>query len=218
MLKDARDSALAKFQHTISAGDFLFRQGDRGNSIFVLTEGTVHLFRKAHGVERLVGTLTPGEILGEKALVRTTPYRHSVSAKATTEAQFLEFDAANFKKLIQTKIPDFSIKVIQMLSERLDEANALVSILQSTDEVERVVDYLVFFCETHSRKVPEGIELLVTTEDIQYAVNLGPERVRAILNDLVSQKILKAQAKGYLVSDKNALLSQISEIKERIAA
>jgi CRP/FNR family cyclic AMP-dependent transcriptional regulator len=211
------DPLLKKFLRRCSLGDYLFRQGDAGNTMFIILEGVVLLFHRERNLERLVGTLGSGEMVGEKAILNRGPYRHNFTAQAKSEATVLEFDAENFK-VLQTKIPEFSMMMLRVLSTRLDESNEMVFILQSVDEVDRVVKYLAFFCHHHSKKVPEGMEIVLSAIDIQHAVNVDEDKIKEILAELTTQKILVKRKDGYIISDENALLDQISYLKERTAA
>jgi len=71
---------------------------------------------------------------GRKSNFGRSPYRHTYSAVAETNITFLELDAKTLK-LIQTKMPISRLKLLRRVTERLDEANELVSILQIKDEV-----------------------------------------------------------------------------------
>ncbi len=211
------DPIVSKLLRSYSQGEYLFRQGDSGDTMFVILEGAVLLFHTQHNAERLVGIVGGGEMLCEKAILIDGPYRRSFTAQAKTSTIAIEFDTKNFKN-IQTKIPDFTIKMVKMLSNRLDQANQMVFILQSTDPVDRVIKYLLHFSSHHSKKVPEGTELSLTAVEIQHAVNLDRERVEIILGELVSQKVLFEKRGGYVIIDENALLDQGTNLRERTVA
>jgi CRP/FNR family cyclic AMP-dependent transcriptional regulator len=211
------DSFLAKFVRRFSREEFLFHQGDTGNSMYVIVEGTIVLLAKSQKTERLVGTLGAGEVLGEKAILTSAGYKRTFSAQAKTETILLEIDSQNLK-LIQAKIPDFTIKILKIISERLDKANNLINILRFTDETERLVQYILYFCKYNFKKTPEGVELALTTDDIHHAVNLEEDFVGKCLEELCRSKILVKRNNGYIVSDENALVQFTGTLKERIAA
>jgi len=217
MAINLNDQLLAKLVKTISIGEYLFKQGDMGNTMFIIVSGAVLLFRKTHNAERLVGTAGAGEMLGEKAILRSTPYRRSLTAQAKEETTLLEFDTKDLK-IIQARMPDFTNRMLEMLTERLDEANELISILQSTDDIDRFVNYLLFFCHHHSNKTNEGIEIGITTTDIQHAINMDGDLVGTLIDELVAREVLKTKKKGFIIPDENALLDQITQLKQVLAA
>ena len=71
-------------QSTFAEGDMIFSAGDECNETYVLLEGEVQILM-ADG-ERAVGTVGPGECLGEVSLLMGT--EHSADASVPTSAWF----------------------------------------------------------------------------------------------------------------------------------
>ncbi len=211
------DPSVAKLIRTFSTGEYFFRQGDMGETMYLLLDGAVLLFHNQHNSERLVGIASAGEVLGEKAILLEGPYRRNFTAQAKVSTVAIEFDSKNLK-MIQSKIPDFAMMMVRILSARLDQCNQMVFILQSTDPVDRVIKYLLHFSKHHSKKVPQGVEFSLTAQEIEHAINLESDRVEIILSELVSMKVLKEKRNGYIIEDENALLDQASALRERTVA
>ena len=211
------DPTLLKLVHQYSVGDFLFMQGDRGNTMFLVIEGSVVLFRKNQNTERMVAKLSAGEMLGEKAILQNGPYTRNFTAQAKTPVTVVEFDKNNLK-LIQAKIPDFLMKLTRLLSERLDRTIFLVGILQSTDELERVVQYLAFFFDNFGTKVASGLEITLTYSDVSEAVNVKIERVTEIIDTLLKEKLLLKTKLGMVAPDVRLLTQNSDHGRERQAA
>ena len=69
--------------HRMERGDILFREGDRGDSLYVIAEGKVKLGRtSADGRENLVAILGPGEMFGELSLFDPGPRTMTATAVA----------------------------------------------------------------------------------------------------------------------------------------
>lgn len=213
----SEDQTLSRLLRNLSAGEYLFQQGDMGNTMFLILEGTVHLYRQSQHAERLVWTLGPGEMVGEKAILIKEPYRRTVTAQARTKVTAFEFDGNNVKT-IQAKFPDFMNKLLKMLSERLDHSNELISILQSKDDTTRIIRYLLFFASTHASKTPEGLSVALTAEDISHVVNVDPLTVGDVMDELAKQKLLKKIENGYLIADVRVLEENIPTISTKLAA
>ncbi len=216
-LDQIKDGVLNRFTIQIPAGTTLFKQNDKGNTLYILVEGSVKLTHKIAQSERVIATLGPGEIVGEKALCVSAPYRRAFTAIADTETVALEFDSQSLKA-IATKIPDFSLKLLQVVVERLDRANAMIGVLQTPNSVERIAQYLMFVCEHHSKTSGAGIEIHVSAESIHAATGIDLETVSGCLKDLIAEKVLAIRDKGFFVSDENALLQHITSLKEKYAA
>lgn len=213
----SEDQTLSRLLRNLSAGEYLFQQGDMGNTMFLILEGTVHLFRKSQHSEQLVWTLGAGEMVGEKAILIKEPYRRTVTAQAHTKVTAFEFDA-NDVKAIQTKFPDFMNKLLKMLSERLDHSNELISILQSKDDTTRIIRYLLFFASSHTNKTPEGLSVALSAEEISHVVNVDALAVADVMDELTKQKLLKQTQNGYLIEDARVLEESIPAISTKLAA
>ncbi len=100
----------------LESGDLLFREGDPGDVMFSVLEGTIELSRNGAVIE----DVGPGGILGEMALIDKAP--RSASATARTAARVVSVDHKQFKYLVQEH-PTFALQVMAVMAERLRRAN-----------------------------------------------------------------------------------------------
>ena len=107
----------------VNAGAALFREGEDGTTLYVLTIGTAEVMIG----NRVVETLQPGNIIGEMALVDPAP--RAASVIAVTDCEFVEVDDKRFNYLVQ-QTPFFALKVMRVLSERLRTTSAMLPILE----------------------------------------------------------------------------------------
>jgi CRP-like cAMP-binding protein len=93
-------------------GRVLTKEGASGREFFVLVEGTADVRRK----RRKVGTLGPGDFLGEIALVTKAP--RTATVKTTSPVRALVVSEQNFRRLLE-RTPQVQIKVLEALAERV---------------------------------------------------------------------------------------------------
>ncbi|MEM9553358.1 MAG: 2-oxoglutarate dehydrogenase E1 component [Acidobacteriota bacterium] len=93
-------------------GDVLFREGDPGDALYLLTDG--HLLIRRRG--RLIATLNPGEVVGELAVLDELP--RSADVVAHGPARVVRVDRADFLALLDTR-PALARAITQMLAMRL---------------------------------------------------------------------------------------------------
>src|SRR5262249_28909004 len=62
-------------------GDIIFRQGDLGDSVYVIKEGECEVFREQKGEQQLLATLGPGEYFGEMALLSDRSRNATIRAR-----------------------------------------------------------------------------------------------------------------------------------------
>ncbi len=75
-------------QHRFPAGSVVVKQGDTGNSLFVLSQGSVRVYTEAceHEPEKTLATLAPGAYFGEMSLLTGEARRATLVANSDTVA------------------------------------------------------------------------------------------------------------------------------------
>ena len=101
-----------------SAGQAIFREGDPGTFMYVISEGEVDILVSS----QLVETAGPGSIVGEMSLIDHGA--RSATALAKTDCKLVPIDQRRFQFLVQ-ETPFFALQVMQMMAERLRRTNTL---------------------------------------------------------------------------------------------
>ena len=98
------------------AGDYVCREGELGDELFVLVEGEVEVSKQVEGVSRVLRTLRSGEHLGELAILREQPRSASVRARLDTRTLVLNGDA--LRSILEDR-PQVSLAMLASLAERM---------------------------------------------------------------------------------------------------
>jgi CRP/FNR family cyclic AMP-dependent transcriptional regulator len=98
------------------AGTVIFRQGDRGDVMYIVKQGEVQL---TYGLGQTT-TVGPGSSFGEMALIDRNP--RSADASAATDVQLYPVNQRLFFVLLHDT-PYFALEVMKSLSDRLRRAN-----------------------------------------------------------------------------------------------
>lgn len=102
-------------------GDVLMHQGDRGDHLIILLDGTIRVSMVAsNGREIILDYLEPGAVIGEIALLDGG--ERTASATALGEGQYLKLTAAAFREVLE-KHPRVAWRLLQELARRLRNAN-----------------------------------------------------------------------------------------------
>jgi len=104
----------------LAPGDFLFREGDNGDKMYVLLEGEIEIFLGDFMLENA----GPGVLIGEMALIDDSP--RTANAVAKTGSRLAEIDRRRFHFLIQQH-PYFATHVMTTLADRLRHMNAVTA-------------------------------------------------------------------------------------------
>jgi CRP/FNR family transcriptional regulator, cyclic AMP receptor protein len=109
--------ARAGEHRSVSAGEVIFEQGDRGDRMYVVRDGTVALKKGDEVIDKTAG---PG-IFGEMALIDDEP--RALSAVADTDAELVEIPARHFWVLVH-ETPYFAHLVMSVMASRLRRAGS----------------------------------------------------------------------------------------------
>ncbi len=89
---------------SFKAGDIIMRQGDEGQSAFIIEEGRVEIIIKTPmGKEQSVGTRGPGAMIGEMAIIDNAP--RTATVKALVDCQLLEITKEDFARRLKDADP-----------------------------------------------------------------------------------------------------------------
>ncbi|MGA7952638.1 MAG: cyclic nucleotide-binding domain-containing protein [Gloeobacterales cyanobacterium] len=102
---------------SLSAGEYLFQQGDKAELMYILVEGEVDILVG----DTIVDTVGPETILGEMAMIRNEP--RSASVRAKTACRVVPIDRKRFQFLIE-QTPYFAIEVMRILADRLQKMDS----------------------------------------------------------------------------------------------
>jgi CRP/FNR family transcriptional regulator, cyclic AMP receptor protein len=100
----------------LAPGQTLFREGETGDCMYVLLDGSADVFVG----EILVESATPGALLGEMALVDSSPRTATVVATMPVRLA----NQRRFHFLVQ-QTPYFATHVMKVLAERLRHMNSM---------------------------------------------------------------------------------------------
>ena len=93
--------AQAVVERRLSAGDILLREGEAGESLFLLAEGLLEVIKTFEGKATRVAVIEPGQVVGEMSLL--TGERRSATVAAISECVVQEIRAGALHGLLQER-------------------------------------------------------------------------------------------------------------------
>ena len=97
---------------SLEAGHVVFREGDDGDSMYIVLEGELEIRVK----DKVIDTTGPGGIVGEMALIDRSP--RSATCIAKTACRIVPVNERQFSFMVQ-ETPNFAITVMRMMCDRL---------------------------------------------------------------------------------------------------
>ncbi len=121
--KDLQQLAAACRERMYSAGSRLIKQGDTGVGLYVITNGTVHITKEADPdkPELELGTVGPGNVLGEMSLLDDLP--RSANVTAVSDVTALLLPVWEFRTTLRDH-PEIALRLLSTLSRRLRKAES----------------------------------------------------------------------------------------------
>jgi CRP-like cAMP-binding protein len=171
----------AKFGKKFPTGTVLFREGDRGEEMFILQSGKVKISKKIRGVEKTLATLEKGEFFGEMAILNDKP--RSATAETIEDCEMLVIDRKTFEVLLRSNV-EIAIRFIKRLADRLRETNDQMEALMIRDNTSRLVSLLAKQVKEKKGAVSISIDELAGLAGIEGS------QAKMILEKLASVRIL----------------------------
>jgi CRP/FNR family transcriptional regulator, cyclic AMP receptor protein len=107
-------------QRTVEAGEFVFRQGDKGIDLYVIQSGIIEISR-GEGDQRVVmGTLRQGAFFGEMSVLESMP--RDADAVAVTRTELLVITQGGLLIRLR-RDPTFAVEMLHQLSGRVRSLN-----------------------------------------------------------------------------------------------
>lgn len=150
-------------------GQMVFAKEDLGNNFFIVKSGRIKIFTAIGGKKKTFAYLKKGDFFGEMSLLGGKV--RSASAQATEESELFVVSKKNFKRLILEN-PEFSLKLLHTLADRLHKANKEVESMLFHNILGRLAEAILELSkDKHTKPVRMAID---QNELAQY---LGTTRV-----------------------------------------
>ncbi len=116
--EDLQRIASTAVEHVYPAGEALVREGDLGDTLIVIVEGSVRVVKaEPDGSERLIRTYAAGDHIGELAVLREAPRAATVLAE-DDGVRGLVIGGDGLKAILRER-PDAAMAMLATLSERI---------------------------------------------------------------------------------------------------
>jgi CRP-like cAMP-binding protein len=102
----------------VARGEFVFREGDRGQDMFIIESGQVEILRQAAGAEP-IAVLGPGDFFGEMSVLEDEP--RFASVRVIDAVKLLKIDRASFIPILRDNA-EVAVRIMRRLAERVRRA------------------------------------------------------------------------------------------------
>lgn len=156
------------------AGEVIFREGDAGDTCYVVQDGCVRVTRNhPDGRTITLAELRSGDLFGELAMFDSE--RRSATVEAADDTSAVALLAGDMRRLLMNH-PDISIRLLTAFSARLKEANERISRQSFQTVASRVAGVLLSHSETLEAEGISPHDVLIHSTRAEIAQLAGSSR------------------------------------------
>jgi CRP/FNR family transcriptional regulator, cyclic AMP receptor protein len=194
----SEDPLFQRFGKVFPANTVLFKEGEAGNTMFVLQTGKVKITKQFGAEEKTLAVIPAGEFLGEMAILLNEP--RSASAIVMEEVKALVIDANTFDAMIKGNT-EIAHRIIKKLAQRVRDANQQIESLSIKDLNQKVVYTIMRIVKTQGTATPTGTyKIPVGREELMVQTGLDGAKLDEIMAKLLKANLVKMLADGMEVA------------------
>jgi CRP-like cAMP-binding protein len=206
---DSQQLRMVTHSRLAQKGEYIFREGERSNTLFVVKEGLIKLTKtSADGKEQIVRLLFPGDFFGLFSLLRDE--KHYISAETIQQTEICSIEKQDFLKVMEGN-SDMAFRFLVAMNDRLYEADESMGNLSLMEVEQRLAKALLLFHEKMKIK-NEPFTLPITKKDLASFIGTTPESVSRKLLTFMSQNIIHMEGQRQIQILEMDQLKEIAEI------
>ena len=196
-----------KMERAYPADCLLFAEGEPGDELYVIQEGSVKISKIMNNQEVVLAVLRKGDIFGEMALLENKP--RTATAETLENCTVLAVNQANFTGLIKTS-PELVARMTTLMAERIwlmyrQLANAMI-----TNPLDRIYDALLIQLEKEHVPLNTNHSYMCnfSFKELADMARIPPKEHDELLRKILLTKRINVVQGKLLVSDPSDVLRQ----------
>ena len=184
-----------------SRGQALFSEGDRADSLYIVLEGRVKIFKLSlEGKEQILHIVDAGEPFGEVALFSGISL--PAYAEAHSDCRLLVVPREALMAVIRED-PSVAFSMLSVLSMRLRRFVNLIEGLSLREVPGRLASYLLFLSSRHDGK--DDFKLDMSKGHLASFLGTTPETLSRILGRMEAADIIRGRGSRITIVDRSQL-------------
>jgi CRP/FNR family transcriptional regulator, cyclic AMP receptor protein len=196
-------------KQTLRKGDALFREGEEGNCLYMITAGKIKIVRQSRdGDEMILAMLSTGDFCGEMALL--DGLSRSADAIAVEETHIYGLNRKDFLSYVMNN--ETAVKaILSALSKRLRKADDFLEDIFFLNVAARLAKKLIELAMSNGFQQEENgpIKLSVTQKNLAGMIGTTRESVNKELRALREKNLVSLVGSAILIHNIEALKQRI---------
>lgn len=187
------DDIINQYGKKYAPGDYIFKEGDVGEVMFIINKGKVNITKKTDEGEKVLVTLAAGDFFGEMAIIDKAP--RSASAIAAEDTVCIVLDEELFEQQMQRNAKIVK-KILKNMSARLRAMNDQLQNLTTKDFNMRVVNTLLL----HVHKNGDNSALAISGLIQQTGMEEHRDKLNEIIQAMDKARVITMSGDSIIVS------------------
>lgn len=191
-------------QQPLSRGEYLYRQGDKLNSLYAIHSGSLRSYTVTQdGTEQTLGFYLPGELVGLDGLDNNT---HSCTTEALETTSICELPFHRLQGLC-TELPGLQMQMLRLLGKELSDDHDILLLLGTRSAEERLAAFLLSLSRRFSERGFSATEfnLSMSRHDISNFLGIAVETVSRQFSSFDKEGILQVKHRNVKIIDMEKL-------------
>jgi CRP/FNR family transcriptional regulator len=197
-----RNVCIQATKHTVKKGEYLFRQNELANTIYLVKDGIVKLVQYTEeGKEVILDIVGRGQVLGEEALFNKQ--HNIVDAIALETISVCSFSLPQLEALIRNK-PNIAISIITNLGQKFYSAMEQLGATANHSIKGKLLALFFRLAKEHGSETANGhlIEINLTQEDLANMIGASRVMVAQLIKQFKFQGFISKKGRYYVIHDK----------------
>lgn len=190
--------------------DIIFSEGEEAKTLYFVNEGKIKLYKYTKdGKEQILHILSEGDFFGELNLLRQVEY--GFTAKAIEDCKICTLSKDKLKEILLEK-PEISIKILEVMAQRISDLESLAQNLATNDIDARIAYLLIELSDKYGKIELDNIniDLPINREDMANYIGVTRETISRKLKKFEEDGLIKlVGTKKIIIIDKDGLNTYI---------
>ncbi len=199
----------SEFEKQLNTGEVLFKDGDRGDEMYLIKSGKIRISKSAGEVEKTLAVLKEGDFFGEMSVIDGSP--RSATATAIEPAELVIFDREVFMN--QVRENPLIEYVLHTLIRRLRDADEQIKFLLIKNEEKRLI--AMFLTKAREgTQTDKGIliDFSFSYENLADLVGTTIEKTKSIVDNLLKTNLITIKSDKIYINNQRNLEEYLSYI------
>lgn len=192
-------------------GQVIFFEGDIEDKLYIINQGRIKIYKyNREGREQILYILSEGEFMGDKSLLKKG--RFQFNAEALEETIICTITKDDFDTIV-TKNTEITLKILEVLHDRLMNLENLIQNLGTKDIEVRIASVLLSFARDFGVECGKGIliDLPLNREEMANYIGVTRETISRKLTSLQDENVIELVGNKKLIIKNKAYFQDMLE-------